>query len=142
MPPRTTSSGWRRGCGRLRRQADVRADAPRQRFDTIEMRNIVFSYIDKSSEAVFQVGPVDFTLRSGDLVFITGGNGSGKSTFLKLLAGLYEPDSARFCSMACAWTTATAMPIARLIAAIFVDYHLFQRLYGIADPDLARSIGC
>ncbi len=25
-----------------------------------------------------------------------------------------------------------------LIAAIFVDYHLFQRLYGIADPDPAE----
>ena len=73
--------------------AQVGALEPRRRFDKIEMRNVVFSYIDKSSEAVFQVGPFNFTLHSGDLVFITGGNGSGKSTFLKLLAGLYKPDS-------------------------------------------------
>ena len=57
------------------------------------MRDIVFRYVDKLSEAVFQVGPFDFTLRSGELVFITGGNGSGKSTFMKVLAGLYTPDS-------------------------------------------------
>jgi putative ATP-binding cassette transporter len=31
---------------------------PRTRFDTIEMRNVVFSYMDKSSEAVFRVGPL------------------------------------------------------------------------------------
>jgi putative ATP-binding cassette transporter len=63
------------------------------RFEKIEMRNVVFSYLDKSSETVFRIGPVDFTLRSGELVFISGGNGSGKSTFLKVLSGLYEPDS-------------------------------------------------
>ncbi len=48
---------------------------PRTRFDTIEMRNIVFRYMDKSSEAVFRVGPFNFTLHSGDLVFISGGKG-------------------------------------------------------------------
>ena len=31
-----------------------------------------------ASEAVFKVGPVDFTLHAGDLVFITGGNGFGQ----------------------------------------------------------------
>ena len=76
-------------------QAPDIALAPRQRFEKIEMRKVMFHYVDKSSEAVFEVGPIDFTLHSGDLVFITGGNGSGKSTFLKLLAGLYEPDFGR-----------------------------------------------
>ena len=36
----------------------------------------------------FKVGPFNFTLNSGDLVILTGGNGSGKSTFMKMLAGL------------------------------------------------------
>ena len=46
--------------------AEVGAAEPPSASSRIEMRNIVFSYVDKSSEAVFKVGPIDFTLRSGD----------------------------------------------------------------------------
>src|SRR5262249_9739670 len=92
----------------------------------------------KWSEAVFQVGPVDFTLRSGDLVFITGGNGSGKSTFLRVLAGLYQPDSGEITFDGVYVTDRTRQAYRELIAAGFPDFHLFQKLYGIADPDPAE----
>ena len=115
--------------------AQVSTLEPRRRFDKIEMRNVVFSYKDKSSEAVFRVGPLNFTLHSGDLVFVSGGNGSGKSTFLKLLSGLYEPDSGEILLDGVRIDDANRDAYRALIAAIFVDYHLFQRLYGIADPD-------
>ena len=115
--------------------AQVGALESRRRFDKIEMRNVVFSYKDKSSEAVFRVGPLNFTLHSGDLVFISGGNGSGKSTFLKLLSGLYEPDSGEILLDGVRIDDANRDAYRALIAAIFVDYHLFQRLYGITDPD-------
>jgi putative ATP-binding cassette transporter len=98
----------------------------------------MFHYIHKSTEAVFQVGPVDFTLRSGDLVFITGGNGSGKSTFLKLLAGLYKPESGEITLDGVQVTDNERDAYRALIAAIFSDYHLFHRLYGIPDPGPAE----
>jgi putative pyoverdin transport system ATP-binding/permease protein len=115
--------------------AQVGAPEPAKRFEQIEMRNIVFSYVEKSTETVFKVGPVDFTLRSGELVFITGGNGSGKSTFLKLLASLYKPDSGEFTFDGTHVSDNTREAYRQLIGAIFVDYHLFQRLYGVPDPD-------
>jgi len=117
--------------------AGIRVEAmePAIRFDRIEMRNIVFSYVEKSTDSVFKVGPVDFTLRSGDLVFITGGNGSGKSTFLKLFASLYKPDSGEITLDGVLVTDRTREAYRQLMSAIFVDYHLFQRLYGIRDPD-------
>src|SRR4029078_3616147 len=98
-------------------------------------RNIVCSYVDRASAAVVRVGPFNFTLHSGDLVFISGGNGSGKSTFLKLLSGLYEPDFGEVLLDGIPVNDTNRDTYRALIAAIFVDYHLFQRLYGIADPD-------
>jgi len=108
---------------------------PPRRFERIEMRGVVFSYVERSTEKVFTVGPVDFGLRSGELVFITGGNGSGKSTFLKLLASLYKPDAGEISFDGVLVTDNTREAYRQLISAIFVDYHLFQRLYGIPDPD-------
>ena len=69
--------------------------APAKRFAKIEMRDVVFHYPGKPSDAPFRVGPFNFTLHSGDLVFLTGGNGSGKSTFMKILAGFYTPEAGR-----------------------------------------------
>ncbi len=107
----------------------------RKRFDKIEMQNIVFRYTDRFSDTVFKIGPIDFTLNSGDLVFITGGNGSGKSTFLRVLSGLYPPDSGEIYVDGVRINDNTRDDYRALISAIFFDYHLFQRLYGIDDPD-------
>src|SRR5271169_226685 len=103
----------------------------RKRFDRIEMQNIVFRYVDKFSDTVFKIGPIDFTLKSGELVFITGGNGSGKSTFLRVLSGLYPPDSGEVMLDGARVNDANRDDYRGLMSAIFFDYHLFQRLYGI-----------
>jgi len=105
------------------------------RFDRIEMHDVKFRYIDRLSEAAFQIGPLDFTLRPGELVFITGGNGSGKSTFLRVLAGLYPPDSGDITLDGMPVTDDTREAYRTLISAIFTDYHLFRRLYGIPEPE-------
>src|SRR5262249_53867070 len=111
---------------------------PQNRFEEIEMRAVKFSYVEKSTETVFQVGPVDFKLRRGELVFVAGGNGSGKSTFMRILAGLYHPDSGEILFDGVRVTDRTRDTYRSLFAAIFVDYHLFRRLYGIADADPAE----
>jgi putative pyoverdin transport system ATP-binding/permease protein len=120
------------------RSADIDpADMPSS-FETIEFRDVVFRYFDQTSEMTFRVGPIDFTLRRGDLVFITGGNGSGKSTFMKLLAGLYMPESGTITLDGMAIGDNTREKYRALITAIFGDYHLFLRLYGIDQPDHAE----
>ncbi len=107
----------------------------RKRFDRIEMQNIVFRYVDKFSDTVFKIGPIDFSLKSGELVFITGGNGSGKSTFLRVLSGLYPPDSGEVTLDGARINDSNRDEYRSLMSAIFFDYHLFQRLYGVHDAD-------
>ena len=106
-----------------------------KRFDKIEMRNIRFRYVDRLSESAFQIGPIDFTLRPGELVFITGGNGSGKSTFLRVLSGLYPPDSGEIILDGKHIDNSTRDEYRALMSAIFFDYHLFRRLYGVSEPE-------
>lgn len=54
----------------------------------ISVRNLSFSYPENTEKSVSNVS-VDF--KKGELVAIVGKNGSGKSTFVKLLSGLYSP---------------------------------------------------
>jgi putative pyoverdin transport system ATP-binding/permease protein len=110
----------------------------RRTLDRIEMRAIEFRYKDRFSETAFKIGPIDFNLRSGELVFVTGGNGSGKSTFMRVLAGLYPPSSGEVTLDGMRVNAETRNEYRALITTVFTDYHLFRRLYGIDDPDPAE----
>jgi len=110
----------------------------RRTLDRIEMRSIEFSYKDRFSETAFKIGPIDFNLRAGELVFVTGGNGSGKSTFMRVLAGLYPPSSGEVTLDGMRVTADSRNEYRALITTVFTDYHLFRRLYGIDDPDPAE----
>ncbi|WP_160713059.1 ATP-binding cassette domain-containing protein [Chitinophaga solisilvae] len=57
----------------------------------IRFDNVCFDYIDSEHGRTFSLGPVNLELQQGEVVFVIGGNGSGKSTFLNLLTGLVKP---------------------------------------------------
>ncbi|MGG1674495.1 ABC transporter ATP-binding protein [Neobacillus sp. NRS-1170] len=57
--------------------------------ERIGLKNISFRY-DKKNE--FILNDLDFSLAKGEFYALLGGNGSGKSTFLKVLAGLVKPE--------------------------------------------------
>src|SRR6185436_5171442 len=105
---------------------DVEGPAVPSRFDAIEMTGIQFRYVDKVSEATFKIGPIDFNLHPGELVFITGGNGSGKSTFLQVPSGLYPPDSGQIRLNGQLISDETRYRYRSLISAIFFTYQLFH----------------
>jgi putative ATP-binding cassette transporter len=114
--------------------ADARAEAERLTFSTIELRDVCFRYPAQSAEPGFEIGPLALTLKAGEMVFVTGGNGSGKSTFMKVLAGLYPPCAGEIVLDGAPVDDRSRNAYRSLTAAIFTDGHLFNRLFGIAAP--------
>jgi putative pyoverdin transport system ATP-binding/permease protein len=106
-------------------------------FREIEFRNVVFTF-EGRGEHPFTVGPINVVLPAGETVFISGGNGSGKSTFLRLLTGLYQPQSGVILLDGIPVTDENRDHYRALFSSVFSDYHLFRRLYGI-DPSAAEE---
>jgi putative ATP-binding cassette transporter len=107
-------------------------------FKEIELRDIFFSYEQEAGDSGFTVGPIDMVIPRGELLFIVGGNGSGKSTFLKLLTGLYHPRSGRISVDEKLIDKENVFCYRDLFSVIFGDFHLFDRFYGCEDVDGAK----
>lgn len=108
----------------------------------LHARDITFRFVDANGDTSFSVGPVSLDIAPGETLFIVGGNGSGKSTLLKLLTGLYAPDGGALSLGDTPLTKDTAPWYRSHFAAVFSDYHLFDRLYGFPDtpPRLAELL--
>jgi len=102
-------------------------------FKAIKLSGVEFSYYDVQKDALFKTGPIDLTIKKGETLFIVGGNGSGKSTLLKLLTGLYTPEQGNIKVDNTTVSPENVQEYRELFSAIFSDFHLFDRLYGLKD---------
>lgn len=102
-------------------------------FSTVSLQSVEFSYYGVQKDALFKTGPIELTLKKGETLFIVGGNGSGKSTLLKLLTGLYTPEKGKIKVDNTVICPENVQEYRELFSAIFSDFHLFDRLYGIND---------
>ncbi len=57
---------------------------------TVELKDIRFSYTGSDIEVI---KGISMTIKAGQHIAIVGENGAGKSTLIRILAGLYRPDS-------------------------------------------------
>jgi putative ATP-binding cassette transporter len=104
---------------------------------SISLSDTVLSYKDTDKKPLFTVGPLSAEFHAGKITFITGGNGSGKSTLLRLLTGLIPLDAGNIRVNGVTVAADQMQNYRDQFSAIFTDFHLSRRLYGIADPDPA-----
>ena len=108
-------------------------------FSELRMDAVTFGFPAPPGEPPFTVGPFSLVIQKGEVVFVTGGNGSGKSTFIRLLTGLYHPQSGRLLVDGVTIGAERIAAYRELMATVFADFHLFVRLYGIESPDPAEA---
>jgi putative ATP-binding cassette transporter len=104
-------------------------------FAELRIENACYTYPDSNGGIKpFDLEVEHFILKKGELLILSGGNGSGKSTFMRVLAGL-EP----FCRGEVflngqALAVLGAASYRAYFSVLFPDFHIFSGLFGIAPP--------
>jgi ATP-binding cassette subfamily B protein len=68
-------------------EPDLKMDNNGEKFESLTFENVCYKYPHGEKNAVHNL---NFTLKKGEIISILGYNGSGKSTFSKLMCGLLE----------------------------------------------------
>ncbi|RAJ11146.1 putative ATP-binding cassette transporter/putative ATP-binding cassette transporter [Chitinophaga skermanii] len=117
------------------RTADMieKVNLSKEPFESIVFENVEYTYFDEHNSLVFSLGPVNVTLRKNETVFVEGGNGSGKSTFVNLLTGLYIPQSGNIYYNGEKIDLSNADAYRDKLSSIFTSNHLFSENYDEFD---------
>ncbi|WP_422403685.1 cyclic peptide export ABC transporter [Pseudomonas sp. GZD-209] len=123
-------------------------DAPVQTGRSIEQLELVdvrYAFPPVGEQAPFCLGPVNLRIEQGEIVFIVGENGCGKTTLIKLLLGLYAPQQGVIRLDGQPVEHVNRDDYRQLFTTIFADYYLFddviqadQALPAQADQYLRR----
>lgn len=101
------------------------------KWNEIRFENTSFSYQN------FKLNPVNLSLKKGELIFLIGKNGSGKSTFCMLLTGLFKPKSGAIYLDDEKINDENIQKYRSLISAVFSDFHLFTQT--LKDMEFAKQ---
>ena len=94
----------------------------------IEFKGVSYKYPQAETYALKDV---NLSIDAGETLLIVGENGAGKSTFIKLLCGLYKPTEGKILVNGIDISTIDSKEYVKNISAVFQDYKLFA--LSIAD---------
>jgi putative ATP-binding cassette transporter len=104
----------------------------------IGLRGVRYTFPAEADGGSFVLGPIDLTITAGEMIFIVGENGCGKTTLVKLLLGLYTPHDGEILLNGKAVTAETRDDYRQLFTTVFADYYLFDTL--VADEALGTEV--
>ncbi len=114
----------------------VHAEASLAPLERLSLCDVTHRYRKDHEDGLFQLGPLSLELVPGEVVFLIGGNGGGKTTLAKLLVGLYEPEDGQVLVNHIPVHAAAREAYRQCFATVFSDFHLFERLLGVAPERL------
>ncbi|SFQ81224.1 putative ATP-binding cassette transporter [Pseudomonas sp. NFPP07] len=103
-------------------------EAPKPVVHSLELRGVSYSPPAVEGSEPFHLGPINLDIKQGDIVFIVGENGCGKTTLIKLLLGLYQPQAGEIRLNGEAVTDLARDDYRQLFTTVFADYYLFDDL--------------
>lgn len=89
----------------------------------LEFRDVTFRYPDTEKNAMDHLS---FTLYPGEVMALVGRNGAGKTTFVKLLAGLYQPTDGQILLNGVDITTLERNTLRAYLGILFQDYPVYN----------------
>lgn len=104
-------------------------------FRKLTLSSYAFSY----GEDQFSVGPINLSIARNEVLFIHGGNGAGKTTFINTILKLYDLDSGEVYIDDRLVPLAETEGIKAMFSPIFSDFYLFDEFYGIKDVNLKKA---
>ncbi len=135
IPTRISMVSMRKCLSELDTEAGLEpGDAPK--FNTVTFKDINYKYVSDELDRTFEVKDINLTLKRGQITYITGGNGSGKSTMGKVISMHYNQDDGDMLFDDVAINDDNRRQYRQQIAAIFTDFYLFNELYGIPEDKL------
>jgi putative ATP-binding cassette transporter len=93
----------------------------------LHIENLTYQYGEKSDQG-FSFGPINLSIKRNEVLFIIGGNGSGKSTFIKLLMGLIASEQGSIKLDSEVIGKNNTERYAQLFSAIHSDMYLFREI--------------
>ncbi|MCR5331059.1 MAG: ABC transporter ATP-binding protein/permease [Lachnospiraceae bacterium] len=104
---------------------DFDGEIPDPEFKSLEFKNVSFSYKDKEI-----IHSLSFRINKGETAALVGHNGAGKTTIIKLMLRLYDPDSGEILYNGKNIKTYNLKAYRDIFATTFQDFRLFGMTVG------------
>jgi putative ATP-binding cassette transporter len=102
----------------------------------LELQGVSHQFTNSADDSTFVLGPLDLSIRQGEILYIVGGNGSGKTTLAMLLLGLYTPEQGTIFLNGVAVNSENMGAYRKHFSAVFADFHLFEQILGTDQEEL------
>jgi len=108
-------------------------------FEMLELEHVDYEHRHpRDIEIPFCIRDVSLQVRRGQVVFITGGNGSGKTTALRVLTGLYPRTTGDIRVDGESIEKQPGQRYRNLFSTVFSDFHVFERVYALDETGMER----